>query len=283
MSIPYSLVHLTNPAIRPPELIYVAARAGYDCVSFRGIPTRMRSQAAGEKSVDQAATGKMPFDFANDRQLLRDTLNAAKETGVVINDSENARIFDGVDTADYEADIAATAELGAKHILTNVWTENKCFYTEQFVKLCDIAKRYDITVNLEFVTWSGIKNLKEAAALLKSSGCGNVGIVVDALHFYRSRVSLDELTAAPQKWFNYVHLCDCPREIPNDRESLIFTGINERLLPGEGAIDIRGIVEKIPNAVRGLEAPNAARIREVGFEKYAKQALSAAKKLLCDI
>ena len=34
----YSLVHLTNISCPPPEMIRVAARAGYDAVSLRTIP-----------------------------------------------------------------------------------------------------------------------------------------------------------------------------------------------------------------------------------------------------
>ena len=38
----YSLVHLTNISCPPPEMIRVAARAGYDAVSLRTIPMGLR-------------------------------------------------------------------------------------------------------------------------------------------------------------------------------------------------------------------------------------------------
>ena len=55
----YSLVHLTNISCPPPEMIRVAARAGYDAVSLRTIPMGL--------------PGERPYDIATDPQLLRET------------------------------------------------------------------------------------------------------------------------------------------------------------------------------------------------------------------
>ena len=46
----YSLVHLTNISCPPPEMIRVAARAGYDAVSLRTIPMGL----PGERPYDIA-------------------------------------------------------------------------------------------------------------------------------------------------------------------------------------------------------------------------------------
>lgn len=64
----YSLVHLTNISCPPPEMIRVAARAGYDAVSLRTIPMGL--------------PGERPYDIATDPQLLRETRRAAQETGI---------------------------------------------------------------------------------------------------------------------------------------------------------------------------------------------------------
>lgn len=277
----YSLVHLTNAACPPPDMIYAAAKAGFDCVSFRGIPTHLPGEASKSGgSVSEAVTGKMPFDFANNRQMLMETLCASKETGVVIHDTENARIYEGVDIRLYEPDIAAAAELGIRHILTNIWTNDKIFYTERFIELCELAGRYDITVNLEFVTWAGVKDLRESAGLLRASGQRNVGIVVDTLHYHRSRVTRAELAALPKEWFHYVHLCDCEKDIPTDIDKLIETGLKGRMFPGEGAVDIRGVVETLPHVVRGIEVPNPVRMSGIGFDAYIHQALETTKHYL---
>ncbi len=262
----YSLVHLSDITCPPPEMIRVAAKAGYDAVSLRTIPMGL--------------SGERPYDIAKDAQLFRETKRAAEETGIQLHDTENARIADGVDVAGYEPALAAAAELGIRHILTNVWTDNKDFYTQQYGKLCELAARYGQTVSVEFVTWASVKNLRQARELIETVGCPNVGIVLDCLHFYRSRVSLAELDACPKEWFHYMHLCDCEAPIPTDEVSLIHTGRAERLYPGEGAIPISEIVKRIPDAVRGIEVPHLKRVEACGYEEHARRALAHAKEIL---
>ena len=279
MSSRYSLVHLTNAACSPPEMIRIAAKAGFDCVSLRSIPTRMRQT---EASVSEEVTGRMPFSLADSPGLLTETRRAAEETGVGIHDTENARIFDGVDVRDYDRDLNAAAELGIREILTNIWASDPVFYREALEQLCEMAAVYGQNINLEFVTWSSVPKLWDAAALLKQISADNKGIVLDTLHFYRSGDILSDLEGAPQNWFRYVHLCDCPKEIPDDRQELIRTGLEERLIPGEGAVDIPGILRRLPPVVRGLEVPHSARLNALGYERYAKYILDKAKSFLED-
>lgn len=214
----YSLVHLTNISCPPPEMIRVAARAGYDAVSLRTIPMGL--------------PGERPYDIAKDPHSLRETRRAAQETGILLHDTENARIAAGVDVQDYEPALAAAAELGIRHILTNIWTPDRSFYTDQFCRLCELAARYEQTVSVEFVTWASVTDLRQVRQLLLDSGKENVGVVVDCLHFYRSRVQLHELEECPRSWFHYAHLCDCEAPIPTDEAALIHTGRRNACIPG---------------------------------------------------
>lgn len=264
----FSLVHLTNIGCPPPELVRTAAKAGYDAVSIRTIPLGL----AGEK----------PYDMAHDKQLRRETQAALRETGILYRDTEIARIADGVDVRDHEPYLEAAAEMGVRHITTNIWSADQNFYTEQFARLCDLCGQYGLTVNVEFVTWAAVADLKQTAGLLRAVNRPNAGVLVDALHFYRSRVSLDELKQCPAEWFRYAHLCDCEAPIPADTEGLVHTGRAERLYPGEGAAPIAKIIEAIPNKdiMLGLEVPHEKRLAEYGFEAHARKALQAARKVL---
>ena len=84
----FSLVHLTNIHCPPPQLVYTAAKAGYDAVSIRTIPLGL----AGEK----------PYDLAHDKALRRETQAALQQTGLLYKDTEIARIADGVDVREHE-------------------------------------------------------------------------------------------------------------------------------------------------------------------------------------
>jgi len=277
----YSLVHMMNSSCSPPELIHLAAKVGYDCVSLRTIPTRWLEDAGTAGAAIRATTsGNERYDLVKDKSLLRATKKAALEEGILIHDIENPRICDGVNVRFYEADLEVAAEMGARHILTNIWSDDFPFYTEQFSHLCELAEPYGLTVNLEFVTWSGVKDLSQAKKVLETAGKRNMGIVIDTLHAYRSQVRWEELDQLPGEWFSYAHLCDCGKEIPSDLESLVHAGRAERLYPGEGAVDFRGLIQRLPHIIRGLEIPSERRIKEYGFEEHARRALLAAKKIL---
>lgn len=103
----YSLVHLTGIGTSPPEFIGAAAAAGYDCVSLR--------------TISMGMPGEIPHDLTK-LELLRETRDALRETGIIFNDTENTRIVEGTDVTAYEPHLAAAAQLGVRHILGNIWT-----------------------------------------------------------------------------------------------------------------------------------------------------------------
>lgn len=262
----YSLVHLTDISCPPPEFIRTAAKAGYDAVSLRTIPMNLE--------------GEIPFDIAKDKELFKETKRALDETGIIFNDTENAVIRDGLDVKEYEPALEAAAELGVKFLLSGIWSTDYNYVLEKYSELCDLAAEYDMRVSIEPVTWSCMPDVATAARLIKESGRENVGLVIDVLHYYRSRNAMDVLQGLPREWFNYAHLCDCVKEIPTDNETLVHDGRAERLYPGEGAIPIKEIIDQIPWVVRGVEVPHMKRLGELGLEEHARRALQAAKRVM---
>ena len=98
------------------------------------------------------------------------------------------------------------------------------------------------------------------------------------LHLDRSRVRPEELDSVPRGWFHFAHVCDGPKEIPPSKEGLIRTGREARLYPGEGAIDIAGILRHMPPVVYSLEIPNRERVRELGYAEHAFRCLKMARR-----
>jgi sugar phosphate isomerase/epimerase len=245
-------------------MTYIAGRAGYDFVSLRPIYMGL----AGEPN----------FDLSANPQLLRQTKAALASTGLRVHDVELARVADGTDPKKYLPELEVGAELGAKHVISSIWTNDRVFAAECFDQLCDIAKPLGLTINLEFVTFASVKTLREAVEVLKASRRTNCGLLVDMLHFSRSRVPLADLDAVPRNWFNFVHLCDAVAEIPTTTEELTRQAREERLYPGEGAIDIGSILKRIPPVTYSIEAPHLARSKEIGFTEHAFRCLQAGKK-----
>ncbi|MCF4150935.1 sugar phosphate isomerase/epimerase [Dethiosulfovibrio sp. F2B] len=267
----YSLAQLTVLGWAPPEMIYNAHTLGYDCVGIR--------------SITMGVKGENDYDIYRNREMFDLTRRAMDETGVAINDIELAKIADGVDVRNYEGPFEAAAELGVKNVISSIWTDKKDFYLDQFATLCDLAKQYGITVNLEFVTWASIRTLKETREVLDTVKRDNAGIMVDTLHLYRSRVDPAELDDCPKELFHMAHICDGPAEIPDwdDKESLIHTGRDERYYVGEGAIDIAGVVRRLPDdVVLSIELPHLKREGSWGSMEHAKRCLSTAKDYMVE-
>lgn len=73
MTYPYALSYLTVPGVTPPEQTYMAARTGYDLVSYR----LFHLGVAGEPDISPT-----------DPQIIRDTKRALAETGLKCFDIE---------------------------------------------------------------------------------------------------------------------------------------------------------------------------------------------------
>lgn len=262
----FSLAHLTVLGCAPPEMTYIAARAGYDFVSFR--------------SICMGLPGEPNYDLANNKEMLRQTKTALASTGLKLHDIELARIYDGLDPKKYLPAMETAAELGCRCVLCSIWTPERDFAIECFAELCDLAKPFGMTVDLEFVTWADVKNLKEAMSVLRAANRENCGIMIDTLHFHRSRVALEELNEVPREWFHFAHICDAPAEIPTTKEGLIHTARDARLYVGEGAIDIAAIVSRIPMIPYSIELPHLARVKEMGYAEHAWRCLQTAKDYL---
>jgi sugar phosphate isomerase/epimerase len=268
----YSLAQLTALHWSPPEMIYNARILGYDAVSVRPITLGVK--------------GEHDFDFSSNKELFDLTKLAIEETGIGINDIELARIDGGIDVARYERVLDASAKLGVKDVISSIWCDDRDFYLEQFSRLCDLAGKYGMFVNLEFVTWAGVKTLSGAREVLEAVNKPNAAILIDALHFHRSRVTLEELETCPKNLFRFMHVCDGPKEIPDPsnpayKEELIRVGRDAREYVGEGGVDIAGIIKRLlDNIIFSIELPHLEKASKWGAIEHARRCLATAKEYM---
>jgi sugar phosphate isomerase/epimerase len=245
-------------------MTYIAARAGYDFVSFRIISMHLPNEPN--------------YALAENKEMLRQTRTALAGTGLKVHDIELARIQDGVDLKSYVPALETAADLGARQVITSIWTPERNYAIDRLAELGDLARKLGLTINLEFVTFSNVANLQEAIAVCRAANRKNCGLLIDTLHFNRSRVRLEELDAVPRDWFHFAHVCDAPKEIPTTNEGLIHTAREERLYPGEGGIDIAAIVNRLPEVPYSLEIPHLARAKELGYAEHAWRCLQTARQ-----
>jgi sugar phosphate isomerase/epimerase len=259
----YSLAHLTVLGCAPPEMTYIAARAGYEFVSIR--------------AIYMGLPGEPNYALAENPEMLRQTKAALKSTGVRVHDIELARIHDEVDVKRYLPALEVAAELGARAVLSSVWTPNHEYALEQFALLCDLARPLKLTVDLEPVPITPVRTVADAAKMLRTVRRDNAGLVVDAHHFHRALDTPPVLDAIPREWFHFAQICDARPEIPTDRAEMIRIMREERLYLGEGGIEVAAIFERLPEMVYSIELPHLARVKEIGYAEHAFRCLESAK------
>lgn len=272
MSRAFSLAYLTTPGVEPVEQIKMAKEAGYDYVSLRTIPMHL--------------PGEPEFLLHKDEKLFEATKAALKEYDIPLLDIELARVRPDLDINEYDPAFEKAAELGATDVLGSVWTRDKAYYVEQVGRIAEMAKKYGMKYNVEFLPWAGVRNLQEAITLVDTVKADNLYIMVDTLHAGRAGVHAEELARTDPKYFNFIHLCDGPAGPDGDPvldnikdDLMLFTAREGRLYPGEGVMDIVGMVKAMPNIPLSIELPNLKRIEELGRFGHAKRCLETAKAL----
>ena len=262
----FSLAYLSVFGLAPPDMISLAWRAGYDYVGLRLNPV-----------TDTEPT----FALTEDRALLRQTRMRLNDTGVRVLDVELFRLKPDFNVKSCDGLLDVCAELNAKHLIAQAADVDAVRASEHLAQLCDAARSRDMTVDLEFVTWTETRDLDRAAQIVASASRANAGLLIDTLHFSRSSCSVGQLATLPREWFRYAQVCDAPQQAPTCIEDLIHAARNDRLFLGEGGLDVTGILGALPRDIPySLEIPRAALARVIGLQECARLALVSARKFV---
>jgi sugar phosphate isomerase/epimerase len=262
-----SLAHFTLLDRPPPEFVRIAARSGYDFVGLRMMPMNR--------------PGEPRYELAEDPDLLRQTKRALTETGIRLLDVEVAQIREGLDPGSYVPAMEVAAELGARFVLASVWTPNRPFVADCFGALCDLAKPLGLTVVLEFMSFSDVATLTEALEVVRKACRSNAGVLIDTLHFHLSRCSLRDLMDVPPSWVSYVHVSDGRAPFPATYDELRRVAREERLFPGEGDVDVHGILQALPAGITyAVEVANPTRAKALGAQRHARLSFETVKRFL---
>jgi sugar phosphate isomerase/epimerase len=241
---PLSLAHLTVLDTTPPELVGVAAAAGFRTIGIRLTAT--------------PSVGVPPYDILHDGPLLRETLARLADTGVSVLDTEFLRFEPDEPVGIPEGFLEVSARLGARHVLVMSAEPQESRTLDRFGDLCDRAAPYGLHVNLEFAIYTGVRTLAHAADVIARSKRSNASILIDALHFSRSGGLPARVAQLDPSLFRYAQICDAGPDMPGptDTPSLIREARTGRLLPGEGVLPLEALVAVLPAEVPlAIEAP----------------------------
>jgi sugar phosphate isomerase/epimerase len=258
----FSLSYLTLEC-GPVETVEHAAAAGYDLAGLRMMP---------------AVDGGRAFPLFAEPGLLAETIARSRDTGVGILDVEIARIDGRNSVADWLPMLEAAARVGARTVIAAGDDPQRSRMTDTFAGLCAAAARFGLTVNLEFTPWTALCDARMALDVVEASGADNAEVLIDTIHVARSATTLADLRAIPASRMSYLQICDAPAGIPASREELLYTARQERLLPGEGGVDIEEQVAALPTGlIVSVEIPSHARVASLGAREWARRTLDVSR------
>jgi sugar phosphate isomerase/epimerase len=208
-----SLAAATVLDAEPSVAIAAARSAGFDAVGLRFT-----------RPPDVAAVSQ-----------LREEVTAA---GLRVLDVEVARIGEHTDVTELSWLIDVAGMLGARYLLAVSDDADLGRTANRLAELADRAAPLGVSIALEYMGFTAVRDLAAADRLVTATGRDNVAVLVDVLHLARTGGSPDQLRGPLGAHIGYVQICDAPWSAPLDRPGLIDEARHRRLLPGEGELPV---------------------------------------------
>ena len=148
--------------------------------------------------------------------------------------------------------------LGATHLnvlLTGPATGDLDAAAEVFAGVCERASRHGLTCTLEFSPTREPASAAGALEILRRSGRTEAGLCIDTWHHHWGPDDVTDLERLPGERIQIVQVNDAPAVRPADYGHATRY---ERLVPGDGAIDLAAIVRAVRST--GSQAPFIAEI-----------------------
>jgi len=263
----YSLSFLTVADLGPADAMRVAVETGYDRVGLRLLPA--------------AASGEGPYPILTDPSVLKEARAALADTGIRVGDVEIVRLKPQTKLDEFIPFLDCAANLGAANILVAGDDGDHARMTQTFAAFADLAERYGMTADLEFMPWTEVRNAVEANAIVQAAAHPAGGVLADALHWSRTGGKAEDLTAIPRASIHYFQLCDGPADYDASDEGLISIARGGRLMPGDGGIDLVSFLRALPDDVPiSVEIASSELTKRMPARERAALALRKAKKVV---
>lgn len=266
MERPIGLAALSVLDVSPANQVTVAAEAGFSHVGLRLLP----------------ATPTEPvYKMVGDTPMVRETERRLKETGVKVLDIEILRLKPDTRAINFLPVLETGARFGASQVLMAGNDPDASRLADNFAQLCELAAPLGLAINMEPMPWTDVKNLKDAAQLMKTVNSSNAGVIIDPLHFDRGGNTIEDIKLLPEGSLRYMQLCDGTKERPTDIEGLLYQARGYRLAPGKGGIDLVSLLKALPaDLPLSLECVNEQEQLSLAPIPRAKMLMAATKELL---
>lgn len=266
MTAPLGLAALTVLDTPPLQHIDLAERHGFDTIGLRLLP---------------AAPGTTAYPLHEDPTALDELVRRLADSPIEVFDLEIIRIGADFDPGHYVPLLETGARLGAKAVLVGGDDRDRTRLTDSYARLAELCGRYGIVASLEFMPWTAVPDAKAAVEIVSQADGPARSVLVDALHVDRSATTVEDLAAIPREWLHYAQMCDGSDPVPDDDAELIRQAREERLVPGTGGIDLRGIWATLPDGLPvSIELPNEPLRQRMGDDAWLDTIVSATRRMI---
>lgn len=256
----------------PPQLVGIAAEAGFDFIGVR---------------VRPVTPSERPYDLQPGSPMLRDTLDRMQDTGVTVRDIEFL-LMDGSEQREaWLRMMEAGQALGAGSLTVAAADPDTARLMHNLAQMAEDGRSFGITPTLEAISYQAVASIAQAADIARRTGCR---IVVDTLHFNRFDGGGKDDAGKADQWTQLrtnaalvplVQLCDGPARRPVNRDELVLESRSERGVPGEGDFDLAGVVRALPDGLPvSAEVPSDRRVAEFGELAWARRLKAAVESVL---
>jgi sugar phosphate isomerase/epimerase len=225
---------LTGGKVEWPEFARLAARVGYGGVDVNlgaamkeGLPA---TQALFSEIKIKASNAGLPVTLARDEETFKRGMAGLDEA------------------AQFAAAIGCTRMLSILPPASQTPKEElRPMLKDRLAAVSEVLLKSKVRVGLEFLgplhfrtaqPHEFIWRMDEALAFAKECG-PNIGLLLDVWHWHHAGATTGDILAAGKARIVHVHLSDCPKMPPEQVRD------NQRVLPGEGAIDLIGFFQAL--------------------------------------
>jgi sugar phosphate isomerase/epimerase len=226
-----AVAHLTALELAPLEWVKQAARAGFGAVGLRLNPT---------------SAGAIAYPSIVGSEAHRALRRVLADEGMTVHDVEFIPMLPDIDVASYAPMFDAAADLGASCVTVSGDDPDAGRLAANLAALCELAARYGLRVDLEFMRWRHVGTLNQARSIVERADSANLAILVDALHLARSGGSPGDIRALPEGMVRAVQFCDASQNEPVGDDATILEARTGRLPPGEGVLPLSELLDALP-------------------------------------
>ncbi len=260
---------LVTGRVHWPEFARLAARVGFKGVDVALQPALKEGVQPTRKLLDglhiRPAITDFPVEFRKDDATFRASLKELEEAAPF------------------------AAAIGCPRMMTWIMPSSETpkdelrrIYKKRFTESANIMARSHVRLALEFLgplhlrkmyPYEFIWRMPEMLEFAKECG-SNVGLLLDAWHWHHAGATTADIIAAGKDRIVHVHFDDAPNLPPDQIRD------NERLMPGEGVINLTGLLQALKKI--GYEDALSVEVfgrglKDMAPEQAAKLGLDSAR------